>query len=61
MKDPKTTLVAIANFLILVILVIGYMFDKVTFEQIHNVITVTGTVSVTILGYFAKDSTKKDI
>ncbi len=60
MKNPKTTIVAIANFSILIVLIIGYLIQKITIDEIQEILTITGTLSILVLGYFAKDSDNLD-
>jgi|GEM_PF-5643373 hypothetical protein len=60
MKDPKTTIVAIANFAVLLVLIIGYFIEKITIGQIQEILTITGTLSIVVLGYFARDSKKQE-
>lgn len=59
MRDPKTTYIAIANFVILIILIVAFIFEKITYEQMQDVLTLVTGGSVAALGYFSKDHDKK--
>lgn len=54
-KDMVTTAIALLNMIVFIGLVIALIFDYVDKGTFYEILAVMGTVSVSALGYFAKD------
>jgi hypothetical protein len=59
-RDAITSVIALLNLAVFVGLTVALVFDQIDKPTFYELNSVMGTVSITALGYFAKDRTPKE-